>query len=43
MSQLFTGKGNPFYGKQHTQETKTKMSITRRKKDVEQKGEQKNE
>ncbi len=29
MSQKFTGEGNPFYGKHHTQETKLKISQSR--------------
>jgi group I intron endonuclease len=32
MSELFSGKGNPFYGKHHTDETKKKISENRKGK-----------
>ena len=31
MSMLFSGKGNPFYGKHHSEETKKKISQSRAK------------
>jgi len=32
MSQKFSGKGNPFYGKHHSEETKEKISQSRKGK-----------
>ena len=32
MSKMFMGKGNPFYGKHHTEETKRKISESRKGK-----------
>ena len=34
ISQMFMGEGNPFYGKHHTEETKKKISNSRKGKNV---------
>lgn len=34
ISQMFTGEGNPFYGKHHTEETKQKISNSRKGKNA---------